>query len=270
VVCRAAVGPRWGVEVFRGDGQEAPDGAIPASYHRALGGVLAPDQVVRDLPVDTGVRALPVVHFYSVGGWSDEIPVAFEVGFRHGRAAAWYPQVNRLVPPERANRVVDRAQYMDLQARPGVRLPPIGLGASPGDVPSPISRPQLVWAGLTLTQEPRSAPVVAADTPWVESLRTVESMWVNHAAETERFLFYEGKTRGAPAVVVERAEEWSPQRPHYRVRNVSPWPVHDIMVVHNDEDGASMFLAPTVPAGATAGFLLEAHAAIDGSGDVAA
>ena len=80
-------------------------------------------------------------------------------------------------------------------------------------------------------------------------------MWLNRGGESERFLFYEADTTERPALRVERGESWSPSRPHYVLHNDTAHPVHDVFVLV--EGGEASFHAPQIPAGRSAGFLLD-------------
>jgi hypothetical protein len=111
------------------------------------------------------------------------------------------------------------------------------------------------WDALGLTPEPagplRSAP---SDPGWVAALRGVpDALWVEQGSERDRFVFYEGATRESSALVVRRGDTWAPGRPHYVLENVSDHPVHDVVIVAGDRAWA----APAIPAGRTAGFLLD-------------
>lgn len=112
----------------------------------------------------------------------------------------------------------------------------------------------LAWEALALVREPASPPRPAAE-PWVAASRAHPgALWVQRGADTERFVFYEGRTQESSALVLSRGDSWSPTRPHYVVENVTDRPVHDVVVV---ADGRA-WTAPMVPAHKTAGFLLEA------------
>jgi len=78
---------------------------------------------------------------------------------------------------------------------------------------------------------------------------------VGNGAETERFVFYEADTTERPALSLERGDSWAPDRPHYVLHNTASWPVHDVFF----SAGGHVFYAPAIPAGATAGFLLNEH-----------
>lgn len=209
----------WGVQAFRADGG-APEAVAGASFFYESGPEVAyGGPRVRDLPRDSGARALPILHFYRQHGWfRDAVPLAVEVGFATGRPTVWYPQVSE-------------------------------LGAS---------QPQLSWENLTLTSSPPDT-VPDGEVEWVGHARAVESLWVQAAETTERFLFYEGTTAEEPALRVVRGDTWSEERGHYLVRNDGFADVHDVLVVHRDGDDSFLFFAPAIPAGAYAGFLASEH-----------
>src|SRR5688572_14299011 len=75
----------WGVQVFAAGGRGrrvGPNGVrLPSYFHnRPSGARVAAGPPVRGMDVDGGMRALPVLHFYSPGSWSP-VPVGIEVGF---------------------------------------------------------------------------------------------------------------------------------------------------------------------------------------------
>jgi hypothetical protein len=240
----------WGVQVFSAQGHREPPVEMPDWFFGGPGSGTLEGQPVRDLPPDSGVRTLPVVHFYAPLVWGDQVPVAVEVGFREGRAAAWYPQADVIRPAEVANGAEALAARLALEAQRAARTPFGGQqGALPGDPTA-----QLAWESLVLSPEPASEPS-ATDVGWVGRLRGLDALWVHHGDESERFLFYEADTRERPALRVERGETWSPGTPHYVLHNDGEQPVHDVLVVH--DGGAASFFAPSIPAGASAGFLLD-------------
>lgn len=240
----------WGVEVFRADGHGEPPVDMPPWFYGDAAGGGPEGPPVRDLPADSGVRTLPVVHFYAPVHWSDAVPLAVEVGFRQGRAAAWYPQADLLRSPEQANGSGARRQLADLNELRAARQPYGGqTGALPGDPTA-----QLAWDALSLTPEPSASPQ-ATDVGWVPLLRELDAMWVNQGDESERFLFYEAATSERPALRVERGGTWSADRPHYLLHNDTDHAVHDVLVL---ADGGTVgFYAPQIPAGTSAGFLLD-------------
>ncbi len=240
----------WGVEVFRADGHREPPVAMPGWFHGEAPSAGPEGTPVRTLPADSGVRTLPVVHFYGPGRWADTVPLAVEVGFSQGRAAAWYPQADLLRSPEEANGGAARRQLAALQKQRAERQAFMGdSGYLPGDPTA-----QLVWDALSLSPEPASSPQ-ETDVSWVPALRGLDALWVNQGGESERFLFYEADTSERPALRVERGETWSPQRPHYLLHNDTDHPVHSVLVL--TEGGTLGFYAPQIPAGSSAGFLLD-------------
>jgi hypothetical protein len=245
------VAHEWGVHVIRADGGEVEAPPLPSWFHRGE----VPDTVVaepvRDLPADSGIRTLPVVQLYAGPGWGPSVPLAIEVGFTGAEASSWFPQVDRRVDAARASTVAAVLGRTRLATERAARRP---FGRDTTSLP-PDPTKQLGWDQLKLSQgaEP-SAPLAPAEQPWVEALRQVpHALWVERGAERDRFLFYEADTHAPPDVVLQRGDTWSPERPHYVARNTSDWAVHDLLIV---ADGKA-WTAPTVPAGATAGFLLD-------------
>jgi hypothetical protein len=214
----------WGVQVFASDGSPAEAPPVPAWFHRAPPppGTHALGSRVRDLPADTGVRALPILHFYSPSFFGEPIPLALEVAFRDGDPSAWYPQVDRL------------------------------------DLGSPSA--ELVWERLSLSSTPAHDPQAVTDPSWPDAMRRLDALWVNTDAQSERFVFYEADTAERSLLSLERGDTWSEERGHYVLRNEARYDVHDVFFVHREGEARHVFFAPRLPAGTSAGFLLEEHA----------
>ena len=249
----------WGVHVYSGDGRPVPPVDLPAHFHRATPSApAAAAPAVRDLPADSGVRALPVVHFYAPRLRGQSVPLGLEVGFTHGAAAVWFPAVDlRRSASEAQSPAAAAARAVLLEAR--ARRAPF---APPGPaLPADPTR-QLVWDRLDLTPEPSFAPPATA-TPWVTAARALGALWVNGAAESERFVFYEAPTREPLPLALRRGPTWGPGRRHLVLDNRGAHAVHDLLFVHREGGRAYVFFAPQIPAGASAGFLLEEHAAAD-------
>jgi hypothetical protein len=240
------VAHEWGVTVLLTEGGVADAPSPPSWVHEVHGddGTVTP---VRTLPPDTGERDLPVVHFYASEPWNHDVPVGVEVGFTQGEASAWFPAVSARTPAAVAN---------SAEAQEGRRsmLAVREANAARGDRtdPGPDPTRQLRWDRLVLTQ----APLVdshEAEVDWVTAARAVPgALWVNGPGESDRFLFYEGRTREVSALVVEGGD--SGQVDHFVLRNRSDFDVFDVVFVH---DGRA-WTAPRIPAGKTAGFLLRA------------
>lgn len=237
------VAHEWGVHLVRVDGV-APRGApLPSWFHEDGSGDAANLVPVWALPPDNGIRDLPVVQFHGFPG-----PVAVEVGFGADEASAWWPAVDRRIAgaDARSPDAIGGRERLLLarDARNPLKTnPPIGSDPTK----------QLGWDALALLETPTS-PRHPAEQPWVDALRRVPTaLWVDTGTESDRFLFYEADTASAPDLVLERGDSWSPTHPHHLVRNRSPYPVHDVIVI---ADGRA-WTAPQVPAGATAGFLLD-------------
>lgn len=174
---------------------------------------------VRGLPADNGVRFLPVMHFYGGAGFSMPIPLGLEVGFSGGPPSFWYPAVDAL---------------------------------------RPTAKRQLAWDRLALSTKPQGAPR-ATDIDWVMRARGLEALWVERQSEAERFVFYEAATREAEPLVLRRGETWTPQRRHIIVDNRGSFPVHDVFFVHREAANVYVFEIPSIPAGRSAGFIIEDH-----------
>jgi hypothetical protein len=254
----------WGVQAFSADGAPlAP--ALSDHFHRQPSttrpSATAPSSTppVRTLPADSGERALPLLHFYSGGTLSSgPIPVAVEVGFTEGDALAWYPQVDERRPAPIANGPAARTAHEALLQRRATR-PPFGtarpdLGADP--------TAQLVWNALSLTPDPIHRPA-RASAAWVDRFRAFGALWVNARRESERFVFYEAATRERVALELVRSDAYRPGHRHFVLQNRGTHAVHDVFFTHREGDRVFVFFAPSIPAGRSAGFVLEAHAVTD-------
>lgn len=245
----------WGVQVFGSDGR-AVSPSLPSYFHRTTSSAPASgDLPVRHLPPDSGVRELPILQLYSAGSLSSPIPVAIEVGFTRGEATHWYPQVDRRTAAAIANGPGAQAARRRLLAARSIASahgPRPRLGFDPTR--------QLEWSHLRLGPAPAHSPVSTL-TPWVAALRTVDrALWVDGAGESERFVFYEATTTEQVALTIATGAQHAPGRRHYVLSNRAGHTVHDVFVVHREGDALFVFRAPSIPAGASAGFVLEEHA----------
>jgi hypothetical protein len=246
----------WGVQLFGDDGHALDPPDLPAYFHDSGPSGASAVVPVSSLPPDSGMRELPLLHFYTSGSWAESVPVGVEVGFTLGRASDWYPQVDRLrVPPESA-----RLEDESLGSDSGDSREPMAAAAF--DL-APDGSAQLSWDALTLTRDPQQGLEPAAATSWVSEARAIDALWVNSSEESERFVFYEAGTREEALVALERGDTWSPDQGHYVALNSSPYDVHDVFVVHRSADAVSVFFAARIPAESSAGFVLESHA-VDG------
>jgi hypothetical protein len=239
------VAHEWGVHLVRADGQAAAGTPLPSWFHHDTGSGPARGVPVWDLPPDSGIRDLPVVQFYAP---SRPVPLGLEVGFADDSASSWWPQVDRFVPAVLAGSpTAMRGRETLLEAR--ARRTPHGTNPPLG--PDPTK--QLGWDALTLSDRPATPPN-PAEQPWVDALRNVpNALWVDAPGESDRFLFYEASTRDAPDLVLTRGDTWTPTRAHHVLHNRSDWTVHDVVVLANGR----AWTAPAIPAGASAGFLLD-------------
>jgi len=252
----------WGVQVFGpGGARRATAGpvALPGYFHdrpSSSRASLATGAPVRGMDVDGGERALPVLHFYSGRNW-EPIPVGIEVGFTQGDASVWYPQVDLRRAAADANGPAARAARAALLRTRSARAAG-RLGTPPVMPPGDPTR-QHAWDRLTLTRSPLHTRA-GAQVPWVDRARGFgEALWVNNAQESERFVFYEARTSETQAVRLERGPTYAPGRRHVLMRNVGRLPVHDVFLVHREGQSTFLFYAPSIPAGATAGLVLEDH-----------
>jgi hypothetical protein len=245
----------WGVQVFDANGAASGSRArvtLPSHFHAQAGAATSAARV-SDLPPDSGERDLPIMHFYAREG-DDRIPIGLAVGFAEGAATRWYPQVDAFRQEQAAN------SPAALQIRLGLvkarsELKPFGVRPRLPDDPTR----QLQWNSLTLTRTPLH-PSPSTDVDWVGQARALkETLWVNGATESERFVFFEAKTRERVALKLLRGNRYTDTFRHYILRNTSAFPVHDVFVVHREGNALFVFQAPSIPAGASAGFALEEH-----------
>ncbi len=241
----------WGVQSFGQSraGHRTAGPSIPGYFHRVATSTRVSGSPVRHLPRDSGERALPVLHFYAAQS-STSIPLGLEVGFTQGQASHWFPQVD----------VLRSASVANGAAAQNARRRLLAQRASPnhGPLASDPTR-QLNWHGLTLTPVPAHARA-STQNAWVGTARGFgRALWANNRTESERFVFYEARTTERPALVLTRGPTHRPGRRHYIVRNRGGHAVHDVFVIHREPGGMFAFFAPSIPAGASAGFLLEAH-----------
>jgi len=252
----------WGVQVFSGGHATragADASALPGYFHDAPAAHPAPSgSPVRAMDRDYGERELPVLHFYAAGG-GDSVPLGLEVGFAQGDATSWYPQVDARRTSAVANGAAARTARQSLLAARTARS--AGRGGPSSLLPAdPTS--QLEWDRLTLTTAPQHARAAApATAPWVDRLRSFpDALWVNGASESERFVFYEARTTETPAVRLERGPTYATGRRHVLLHNVSRAAVFDVFLVHREGTSTYVFYAPSIPAGASSGLVLEDHA----------
>lgn len=214
----------WGVQVFDGPGRYKGPDLLPSWFFGPGKTSAAKARVpVRELPADNGERDLPVVHFYSPGAGEVDIPVGLEVGFRLGSPTAWYPDVSSLAGAEAPRR-------------------------------------QLVWDRLDLTRIP-THPATPTDLGWIHAARTLPSLWLANERTSERFVFYEGRTREQVPLELRRgpAIPAASGYTHLEIHNRGRHDVHDVLFVHRAGHDLFVFSAPKIPAGKSAGFLVEKH-----------
>jgi len=250
----------WGVHVFAADGKPAAVEELPDYFHPPAGGARSDAQkAVRNLPADSGVRALPVLHFYSSGSLSSPIPVAVEVGFTHGAASAWYPAVDRLRPADEANGPEAAAMRAKIEKLRAARKAagPFGRDGELAPIPLDTTR-QLAWVRIDLTPKPVRTPASTGE-DWVQLARKFSALWANSDGESERFVFYEAGTDERVPLMLVRGDTFGKGRRHYVLHNTSGHAVHDVFVVTREKAKSYVFYAPAIPAGKSAGFLIEDH-----------
>jgi hypothetical protein len=115
-----------------------------------------------------------------------------------------------------------------------------------------LSTAGVSWGALALTRE--GTPSREATVPWVTALRALPgALWVTAGRESERFVFYEGRTAESSALVLRRGDSFGPGRPHYVLENVSDDDVFDVVITL----GGHAWTAPAIPAHKSAGFMLD-------------
>ncbi|MFO0712961.1 MAG: hypothetical protein U0353_24115 [Sandaracinus sp.] len=250
----------WGVVVFGASGASRTAGPrLPAHFHgpAAPSGPAATGLAVREMRPDGGERALPVLSFATAGMWEPP-PIAIELGFAQGEATRWFPEVDARRSLADVTSPASVAEHARLAAarqslRPHSARPTLGRDPSR----------QLAWDRLELSLAPRH-PLATAGEPWVQRLRDdPRALWVNRTSsqggESERFVFYEGQTRERPAITIERGPTYATGRRHLVLRNGSRHAVHDVFLVQREGAHVYVLSVPTIPAGATAGYVLEDH-----------
>jgi len=244
------------VQSFDASGAPANAASMPSWFHRTGTSGATGSPATRNLPADSGMRALPVLHFYSGGSLSSPIPVGVEVGFRHGDARLWYPEVDARRNASEANSPAALGDRAALLRTREARTPFSGA-ADRAPVPSDPTR-QLIWDRLLLTSQPQHT-AHASHAPWVNALREFDAMWVNGAHESERFVFYEAGTSERVPLTVTRGDSWRPDHRHLILHNTGTRAVHDVFITRREGRNVYVFFAPSIPAGRSAGFVLEDH-----------
>ena len=235
----------WGVNTFDWDLGDRLHQELPGFLYtdQKPGKLIAkPEERVRDLPADSGIRTKPILYFYLPEKFQFEKPaqVGVEMRFGYGYANAWWPQVNvyRDAKTSQAAAPPDWKTWKEKllkQAEKAIK----GTGENPEaverwkqslkvyqslDEQSQIAwlanqmrwfgesdfpedgRMQLVWERLTLHHSlPEDQSLPGEDLPddhWVKLAREVDAAYVRHGDEAERYVFYEGKTSERPAIAV--------------------------------------------------------------------
>lgn len=245
----------WGVQVFAGTGvhHEQPTVTLPAYFH-TRGPVDATKLArVADLPADSGIRKLPLLHFYAPESHAETIPLGLGVGFTLGAAKAWFPQVDVL---RNANEANDAASQTMRAALERARSLLTVTGPRPA-LPDDLTR-QLQWNNLTLSAQPAGAPSAAPER-WVGQARQLaRALWVARGKEAERFVFYEAGTTEHVALQIKRGPGFSHASRQYVLENPTPHPVHDVVMVHREGAARLVAFAPLIAAGSSVTIVLAA------------
>jgi hypothetical protein len=242
----------WGVQMFDASGSPMPAPPLPSYFHAAAPSATTGVRV-SDLPADGGERDLPILHFYGTPE-DDRIPLALSVGFTEGSATRWMPQVDELRSAQVADSAASQATRRSLMEARRALTP---SGARPR-LPDDPTR-QLTWNALTLTRAATQRPP-ATEVGWVGKVRAIsDALWVSRANETERFVFYEARTRERVALQIARGSKYSDKLRHFVLTNTGAFAVHDVLVIRRERDALFVVPVPAIPAGASAGFALEEH-----------
>jgi len=240
----------WGVHVYATDGAPvASFEGLPEWFHTGDTPSATVPPAVRNLPADSGMRRLPVVHFYS---WDEaSVPVAVEVGFTTGPASAWFPAVDtrRLAAPANSE-AARKARAALADARLERQA-----GRSTAALPLDPTK-QLVWDRLELTKAP-AASAYRTDEPWITKARALPARWVNRASESERFVFYEAASAEPLPLRIRRAKGYAPGHRAYVLENRGAHAVHDVLLTHEERGESYVFGVETLPVGGQARFVLE-------------
>lgn len=242
------VAHEWGVQIFDGAGAAVSLGGgpapLPAWFHTEGPPNGAASTRVADLPPDTGVRKLPVLHFYAPGGATESIPLGLGVGFLQGTARVWFPQVD----VSRAAAGANSAAAQSIRAALAIartKLEPYGPRPTMPDDPTR----QLQWNHLQLLAKTPGTPHAATE-PWVKQARQLAgALWIVRGAEAERFVFYEATTQERVALQLARGPGWSATHREYVLTNATSEPVHDVRVSHREGATKWVAFAPDIAPG---------------------
>lgn len=114
-------------------------------------------------------------------------------------------------------------------------------------------RRQLVWSRLDLAAKPVFGPAKTTSA-WVEGARKLAALWVNGPRESERFVYYEGRTREQVPLVVRRAAGWTASRRKFEIANTGSFAVHDVLFVHREGKATYVHRFEQIAAGGSATF----------------
>jgi len=239
---------------------------------------LPPDSGVRTKPILYFYPGKPAGR----GTSNAQAKVGVEMRFAFGYANAWWPQVNQYRTEEQSQKAVgpdweswkkaalearkkrflnnnkdgkaverwekELGEYRKLNFEDQVRRLVQGRAWERGPVKFPEDkRMQLVWEELTLhLEKPATVDLPGADLPedhWAKIAREVDAAYVSNGKETERYVFYEGKTSEEPAIALTPAEGGA-RFSHFGRRpgtakevslvNVGKHPIYDVIAIYRD------------------------------------
>lgn len=239
---------------------------------------LPPDSGIRTKPI------LYFYPSKRVGRGPTEAEVGVEMRFAYGYANAWWPQVNRYRAEEESAKTkgpdweswkkkalearkesylqnnkdgkaaerwaTELAEYENANHEDQLRiLTQQGFWRNTPAFPED-ERMQLVWEKLTLHSEvPEGQTLPGSDLEddhWAKIAREVDAVFVSNGKETERYVFYEGKTSEETAIALLPADggarftDYSfpkePGKKEVSLVNVGKHTIYDVIAVYRDQE----------------------------------
>jgi len=260
-----------------------PGASLPSPKQRVRD--LPPDSGIRTKPL------LYFYPSQRLGRGPSQAKVGIEMRFAYGYANAWWPQVNRyrteeisqqgeasdwkswktgalenwkkrILQNNKDGKAAERwekelAEYRKLNSEDQIKrlaqLRPWGkLPRFPED-----GRMQLVWEEITLHPKIPTGQVLPGEGlgehHWVKIARDVDAAYVSNSKETERYLFYEGKTSEEPAIALLPANGGSrhinygrtqgDKREEISLVNVGEHTLYDVMAIYRDVEKGILWTA---------------------------
>ena len=241
---------------------------------------LPPDSGVRTKPILYFYPGKP----FGRGTSNVQAKVGIEMRFAYGYANAWWPQVNqyrteevsqkaeapdweswkkaalaalkkRFLGNNKDGKAAERwekelDEYRKLNSGDQIQRLTQGRAWERPPMKFPEDeRMQLVWEELTLHEEkPADQALPGADLPadhWAKIARDVDAAYVSNGKETERYVFYEGKTSEVPAIALIPAEGGARFHDYGRrpktvkevsLVNVGKHSIYDVIAIYQDRE----------------------------------